>query len=173
MIKYILRFTSRPQPAHRRKIAIYFNTDSSIHPSHLWFENQLVTNLQTARRTRSSYSIVSDVSIKFTDVGRHFVVEARVREHGSGTRYVLETVLANLGIARSDITIALEFPSNESVRAAVVAGAGATVISRIVVAKLLHCGTPTELKIPILSRSFFLLRHTKYHIARTERDSRN
>jgi len=53
-------------------------------------------------------------SIKFTDVGRHFVVEARVREHGSGTRYVPETVLANLGIARSDITIALEFPSNES-----------------------------------------------------------
>ena len=93
-----------------------------------------------------------------------------VREHGSGTRHVLETVLAGLGIARTDISIALELPSNESVRAAVVAGAGATIISRIVVANLLSSGTLTELKIPMPSRRFFMLRHKEHHVTQAERE---
>lgn len=93
-----------------------------------------------------------------------------VREPGSGTRHVLETVLAGLGIARNDIAIGLELPSNESVRAAVVAGAGATIISRIVVANLLNSGALTELKIPLPSRRFFRLRHKEHHITQAERE---
>jgi DNA-binding transcriptional LysR family regulator len=93
-----------------------------------------------------------------------------VREQGSGTRHVFETVLASFGIARGDIAITLELPSNESVRAAVVAGAGATIISRIVVATLLKAGTLVELKIPIPSRRFFLLRHKERHVTQAERE---
>lgn len=92
------------------------------------------------------------------------------REQGSGTRHVFETVLAGFGIARGDIAITLELPSNESVRAAVVAGAGATIISRIVVATLLSAGTLVELKIPIPSRRFFLLRHKERHVTQAERE---
>ncbi len=93
-----------------------------------------------------------------------------VREPGSGTRHVLETVLSGLGIARNEISIALELPSNESVRAAVVAGAGATIISRIVVANLLTSGALVELKIPMPSRRFFLLRHKEHHVTQAERE---
>jgi len=93
-----------------------------------------------------------------------------VREHGSGTRHVLETVLSGLGIARNDIDITLELPSNESVRAAVVAGAGATIISRIVVANLLVSGALVELKIPMPSRRFFMLRHKEHHVTQAERE---
>lgn len=93
-----------------------------------------------------------------------------VREPGSGTRHVFETVLASFGIARGDIAITLELPSNESVRAAVVAGAGATIISRIVVATLLKAGTLVELKIPIPSRRFLLLRHKERHVTQAERE---
>lgn len=93
-----------------------------------------------------------------------------VREQGSGTRHMLETALAKLGVAPDDITIALEMPSNESVRAAVVAGAGATIISRIVVANLLKSGALVELKIPMPRRRFFSLRRKETQVTRTERE---
>jgi len=93
-----------------------------------------------------------------------------VREPGSGTRRVLEQVLDGLGIGRNEIAIGLELPSNESVRAAVVAGAGATIISRIVVTSLLISGALTELKIPLPSRRFFLLRHKEHHVTQAERE---
>lgn len=93
-----------------------------------------------------------------------------VREHGSGTRHVLEQVLGGLGISRNEISIGLELPSNESVRAAVVAGAGATIISRIVVANLLTSGALVELKIPMPSRRFFQLRHKEHHVTQAERE---
>ncbi|MBN9599074.1 MAG: LysR family transcriptional regulator [Afipia sp.] len=93
-----------------------------------------------------------------------------VREQGSGTRHVFETVLAGFGIARGDIAITLELPSNESVRAAVVAGAGATIISRIVVATLLKAGTLVELKLQVPSRRFFLLRHKERYVTQAERE---
>jgi len=93
-----------------------------------------------------------------------------VREHGSGTRHVLEQVLGGLGLARNEIAIGLELPSNESVRAAVVAGAGATIISRIVIANLLISGALAELKIKMPSRRFFMLRHKEHHITQAERE---
>ena len=48
-----------------------------------------------------------------------------VREPGSGTRAMLETALAGFGLALADLDVVLELPSNEAVRAAVEAGAGA------------------------------------------------
>lgn len=52
-----------------------------------------------------------------------------LREPGSGTRSALEHELAERGLALSDLDVLLTLPSNEAVRSAVEAGAGATVMS--------------------------------------------
>jgi DNA-binding transcriptional LysR family regulator len=62
------------------------------------------------------------------------------RERGSGTRSILEAALPALGIAREGLQIALELPSNEAVCTAVEAGAGVTIISRLVVERALTAG---------------------------------
>lgn len=92
------------------------------------------------------------------------------REQGSGTRRIFETALAGLGLAADDITIALELPSNESVRGAVIAGAGATILSKLVATNTLMSGSLVALKLPLPSRNFFLLRHKERHATRAERE---
>jgi DNA-binding transcriptional LysR family regulator len=82
-----------------------------------------------------------------------------VREAGSGTRAVLEEWLPALPVA-------LTLPSNESVRSAVAAGAGATVISRVVVAQMLKAGTLVALDFPLPKRHFYALRHKERHVTR-------
>ena len=63
-----------------------------------------------------------------------------VREKGSGTRKVLEDLAIKNNISWSDLDIVLELPSNESVREAVIAGVGVTLISQHVVALALETG---------------------------------
>lgn len=92
------------------------------------------------------------------------------REQGSGTRKVFEMALAGLGLKKSDIQIALELPSNESVRGAVIAGAGATILSKLVAENTLKSGALAALKMPLPSRSFFLLRHKERHETRAEQE---
>ena len=95
------------------------------------------------------------------------------REKGSGTRHVFETALAELGLAAGDINIVLELPSNEAVRGAVIAGAGATVMSRLVAENTLKSGALAALKVPLPPRSFFLLRHKERHVTQAERELEN
>jgi len=92
------------------------------------------------------------------------------REQGSGTRKIFETALAGLGLAAGDINIVLELPSNESVRGAVIAGAGATILSQLVATNTLTSGALVALKIPLPSRSFFLLRHKERHVTQAEKE---
>lgn len=92
------------------------------------------------------------------------------RERGSGTRQIFETALAGFGLTRSDINITLELPSNESVRSAVAAGAGATILSKLVAANLLTSHALVALKVPLPSRRFFLLRHKEHHVTQAERE---
>lgn len=82
-----------------------------------------------------------------------------LREHGSGTRQVFESRLAELGLDPSRLNIALELPSNESVRAAVEAGAGATVISRLVAEARLATGALVELPFAFPARRFTAICH--------------
>ena len=63
-----------------------------------------------------------------------------VREKGSGTRKVLEDLVIKNSYSWSDLDIVLELPSNESVREAVIAGVGVTLISQHVVALALETG---------------------------------
>jgi DNA-binding transcriptional LysR family regulator len=82
-----------------------------------------------------------------------------LREHGSGTRGIFEKIVRNLGGDPSTLDIALELPSNEAVRSAVEAGAGATVMSRLVAASSIQAGTLTALHWPMPSRDFLMLRN--------------
>jgi len=82
-----------------------------------------------------------------------------VREPGSGTREALETLCANAGYKWTDLNIVLELPSNEAVREAVEAGAGATLISSHVIASSLKTGALRTLKLDVAPRRYHMVRH--------------
>lgn len=81
------------------------------------------------------------------------------RERGSGTRSIFETALARAGIAAGELHIALELPSNEAVRSAVEAGAGAAALSRLVVKDAIAAGALVALNFELPKRQFLALLH--------------
>ncbi|HUZ62646.1 MAG TPA: LysR family transcriptional regulator [Acetobacteraceae bacterium] len=87
-----------------------------------------------------------------------------LREAGSGTRSEFELTLRRLGIDPAALDLTLELPSNEAVRAAVEAGAGATAISELVVAHALRAGRLVRTGPNLPPRTFHALRHRhRYH----------
>jgi DNA-binding transcriptional LysR family regulator len=86
------------------------------------------------------------------------------RERGSGTRAILEAALPALGIARQDLKIMLELPSNEAVCTAVEAGAGVTIISRLVVERALTAGLLVAISVDLPTRNFSILRHKECYV---------
>lgn len=82
-----------------------------------------------------------------------------LREEGSGTRSTFEAMLAGMGIALADLRVALVLPSNEAVRTAAEAGAGAAMLSALVVASSLSAGTLDAMPLAIPPRAFHGLRH--------------
>jgi DNA-binding transcriptional LysR family regulator len=101
-------------------------------------------------------------------VERKHLLEARwvLREKGSGTRQVFEDALTKQGIDPAQLDVAMELPSNEAVRSVVEAGAGATVISRLVVADKLSTGTLVELPFRCPDRRYVAMRHGDRHRSR-------
>lgn len=81
-----------------------------------------------------------------------------LREAGSGTRSSFEAVLAALAIDPAELRVTLTLPSNEAVRSAVIAGAGAAVLSNLVVGSALSAGHLHALPLDIPPRRFFGLR---------------
>ena len=92
-----------------------------------------------------------------------------LREPGSGTRAVSATALARHGLALTDIEVGLELPSNEAVRLAVEAGAGATILSTLVVALALEAGRLARVPFDLPPRRFRVLRHKERHPSLAER----
>ncbi len=86
-----------------------------------------------------------------------------IREEGSGTREVLADVAARAGMTLADLPVFLVLPSNEAVREAVEAGAGATIISEHVVARDLAAGVLKVVPITLPEREFALVRHRQRH----------
>jgi DNA-binding transcriptional LysR family regulator len=82
-----------------------------------------------------------------------------VRERGSGTRSEFEAALRTIGIRPKGLKIALELPSNEAIRSAVVANAGVTAISELVVEALIRLGRLHRVGFELPERSFHVLRH--------------
>jgi DNA-binding transcriptional LysR family regulator len=89
-----------------------------------------------------------------------------LREPGSGTRSTFEAVLAKAGLSLADLEVAMTLPGNEAVRGAVVAGAGATVISRSAVTARLASGALVEIPWDLPARPFHLLRHKRRYRSR-------
>ncbi|MDT1062478.1 LysR family transcriptional regulator [Paracoccus sp. CPCC 101403] len=92
-----------------------------------------------------------------------------LREPGSGTRMVSEAVLLAHGLTIGDIQVALELPSNESVRAAVEAGAGATLISELVVTPSVETGRLARIALDLPRRDFHVLHHKERQLSLAER----
>ncbi len=119
----------------------------------------LVTNREVAKAMKSKKLTPKDLkSLSWV-----------FRERGSGTRAMLETALQDMGIARDDLHVILELPSNESVRAAVLDGAGATALSELVVTPLLGAGRLVAFDVDLPKRQFFALRHKGRHVSEIER----
>jgi DNA-binding transcriptional LysR family regulator len=93
-----------------------------------------------------------------------------LRERGSGTRAVFEDALAQSGLDPHALRIALELPSNESVRAAVEAGLGAAVISASVAAPSLEAGLLEQVSFHLPEREFYVLIHRDRHPSRAARE---
>ena len=89
-----------------------------------------------------------------------------LREVGSGTRSALEATLAQLGVAPGSLKVVLELPSNEAVREAVEAGAGATVTSQLVAEAGLRSGALRQVAIDLPQRPFFIVRHRERHCSK-------
>jgi len=89
-----------------------------------------------------------------------------LREAGSGTRSAFEAALDGFGIAPADLPVALVLPSNESVRAAVEAGMGATALSASVAVPSIEAGLLHPVSLALPDRDFHVLRHRERYRSR-------
>jgi DNA-binding transcriptional LysR family regulator len=92
-----------------------------------------------------------------------------IREAGSGTRRGLEDLALQEGLSLDDLNIALVLPSNEAVREAIEAGAGATIISRHVVASAIAAGRLREIPIDLPQREYALVVHRDRHAMQAQK----
>ena len=89
-----------------------------------------------------------------------------LREDGSGTRAAFVKALDALGIPYGSLNIAIELPSNEAVLAAVLAGAGASILSARVCADAIKAGTLKSLPVSLAPRAFYAVQHADHYRSR-------
>lgn len=82
-----------------------------------------------------------------------------VREDGSGTRASFFNILQGFGVARAEVEIVLELPSNHAVLAAVVAGAGPAILSGRVCQAAITAGHVIGLPVALRPRAFYAVQH--------------
>ncbi len=83
-----------------------------------------------------------------------------IREEGSATRDTLERTLRRAGLSLSDLNVVMELYSVQSIKAAVAAGHGLSVLPRVAVKTELF--NKTMLRLPIDDLSFFQPIHIVY-----------
>ena len=83
-----------------------------------------------------------------------------VRERGSGTREALEDLASRHGLSFDELQVFLVLPSNEAVRQAVEAGAGATIISEHVVVRSIAEGMLRHIPLALPPREYAVITHT-------------
>jgi DNA-binding transcriptional LysR family regulator len=89
-----------------------------------------------------------------------------LREDGSGTRAAFVKALAALGVPDENLNIAIELPSNEAVLSAVLAGAGATILSALVCADAIRAGALKHLPVSLAPRAFYGVQHAERYRSR-------
>ncbi|MER8770029.1 LysR substrate-binding domain-containing protein [Mesorhizobium sp. M0960] len=103
-----------------------------------------------------SHPEIAEVSPGHPDLGG---LRWIIREGGSGTREALEDLARRDGISFADLQIFLVLPSNEAIRQAVEAGAGASIISELVVARAVAEGSLRSVPIDLPKREFAMITH--------------
>ncbi|SFG39387.1 LysR substrate-binding domain-containing protein [Sulfitobacter dubius] len=91
-----------------------------------------------------------------------------MREAGSGTRSACEKALLDQGLCTDDIEIAFELPSNEALCVAVEAGAGAAILSTLVVGRAIKANRLVSVNFRLPQRQFHVLRHKERHLSLAE-----
>jgi DNA-binding transcriptional LysR family regulator len=91
-----------------------------------------------------------------------------LRERGSGTRSEFEGLLTKSGVKLSNLSIALELPSNEAVLAAVAAGQFLSVLSERAAAAMAMAGWVRTFPLAHAERSFAVLVHPDRHMTRAK-----
>lgn len=91
--------------------------------------------------------------------------EWTLREPGSGTRAIFEAAIEAAGVAMKKFDV-MVLASNEAVRSAVEAGAGATVLSRLVARSSIAAGALVVVPFPLPARRFLSLRHRERHVTK-------
>jgi DNA-binding transcriptional LysR family regulator len=106
--------------------------------------------------------------VRASDILRYPFVS---REEGSGTRDVITQYLMDEKVNPGDLNLSLELGSPESIKGAVEAGMGITIISRSIIGKELKLNTLAELQLdPPLSRSFsFVRQRQKFRVTVMEK----
>lgn len=94
------------------------------------------------------------------DAGALASADWLARERGSGTRAIFDALMKRAGAMPANV---LELPSNEAVRGAAIAGAGAAVLSRLVVADALALGQLAVVDVALPKRRFLALLHKERH----------
>ena len=92
-----------------------------------------------------------------------------LREPGSGTRSEFDDALNRWKLSIDQLNVVLELPSNEAVRMAVEAGAGATAISELVAPRGIALGKLKVIPLPLPERAFTVLRHRERHLSKAAR----
>ncbi len=92
-----------------------------------------------------------------------------LREPGSGTRAATEALLGSRGLKIADVAVAFEAPTNEAVRSAVEAGAGASVLSNWVADSGFRAGTLWAAACALPGRHFSLVLHRQRRPSRPAR----
>jgi DNA-binding transcriptional LysR family regulator len=105
-------------------------------------------------------------SVKGTDL---LAAEWVLREQGSGTRAEFEDAIARHNVSVDKLNVVLELPSNEAVRMAVEAGAGAAVISRLAVESSIRSRHLRAVPFELAERAFTALRHRERYFSRAAR----
>jgi DNA-binding transcriptional LysR family regulator len=106
--------------------------------------------------------------VRASDILRYPFVS---REEGSGTRDVIRQYLMDEKVNPGDLNLSLELGSPESIKGAVEAGMGITIISHSIIGKELKLNTLAELQLdPPLSRSFsFVRQRQKFRVTVMEK----
>jgi len=104
--------------------------------------------------TNHPWTISERLTVEDLTVGKWVL-----REDGSGTRAAFVKALDALGVPYGKLNIAIELPSNEAVLAAVLAGAGAAILSARVCADAIKAGILKRLPVVIAPRAFCAVQH--------------
>jgi len=120
-------------------------------------DNQIIAGDKLAIVVGMTHPWIAQRKVTLADLAD---AEWVLREQGSGTRSEFEAELRRLGLDPAKLKVALELPSNEAVRSAVVAGGGVTAISELVVEALLRLGSLYRIDdIQLPARPFHALHH--------------